>query len=107
MPAFRISLPRLAMSDFTRAAICSGELPTVSIPTLKNFSFTSAVLSTRTISWFNLLIRLGGVLGGANTANGAVDSYPGTDAATVGNPGNSSDGSAVVIANARNRPDLT
>ena len=45
-----------------------------------------------------------GILAGANTASGAVDSYPGTDAATVGKPGTSAEGSSVVTASARSLP---
>ena len=50
IPASLITLPHLAISDFTAAANSFGEPPTGSTPVLKSRSLTSAVLSTRTIS---------------------------------------------------------
>jgi hypothetical protein len=38
------------MSDFIVAANCSGELVEISIPAFRKRSFTSGMLSTRTIS---------------------------------------------------------
>jgi len=59
MPASLITLRILTVSASTMAANCSGELATTSAPELKNFSFTSGRLSTRTISWFSRLSKFG------------------------------------------------
>jgi hypothetical protein len=53
MPASLITLPHLTISDLTVAADCSGELPTVSNPVLRNFSLISAWARTLKVSWFN------------------------------------------------------
>src|SRR3990172_2293051 len=93
IPAFLITLPIFAISDFIVAASCSGELPMDSIPALKNFSFTSSLLITRTMSWFSRVTIASDVLAGAKTAYTVADSYPGRpEAATVGKSGNSVDG---------------
>src|SRR5262249_49968490 len=52
------------------------------------------------------LTTTAGVLAGANTPVSPIASYPGTVAATVGSPGSSAKGSALVTANAFNLPAL-
>ena len=47
-----------------------------------------------------------GALAGANMAVAPAVSYPGSVAATVGKPGTSGDGLALVTATARSLPDL-
>lgn len=108
IPAPVITLLIRTMSDFIVAADCSGEMPTTSTPELKNLSFKSALFRTRTVSWLSRLISVSSVLAGANIPIINADSYPGSpEAATVGKPGASADGSALVTARALNLPDLT
>src|SRR5687768_9161117 len=95
-------------SAFIAVANCSGDPPTDSAPRLKNACFTSELLSTRATSWFNLLMIAGGVLAGAHIPVIPSTSKPGRpDAAIVGRPGTSTEGSALVTANALNLPDFT
>src|SRR5690349_5999397 len=88
------------------AVNCSGVLPTVSTPALKNLSLISALVKARAISWFNRLITGRGGLPTAKSPVHSTISYPGTAVATVGNPGSSGDGLALVTASAFNLPDL-
>src|ERR1041384_1945904 len=107
MPAALITLSQVAISDLINAASCSGVLATVSTPALKNFSLTSGLLSIRTISWLRRLSMAWGVFAGAIITSGETDSNPGIPAAaTVGNPGATADGCALVTARALNLSDF-
>src|SRR5262245_23319868 len=108
MPAVLMTLPQVAISDLSVAVNSSGELPTASMPDLRNCSLTSEVCSVRTISRFSRLMTDAGVCAGANIPAIDTASKPGSpEAETVGKPGASTDGWALVTANALSLPDFT
>ncbi len=74
MPAFLMTLPILAISAFIVADSPSGELPTTSVPELKNFSYTSGVCRTCIVSLLKRLTIAGGAPAGANIAIIPTDS---------------------------------
>ena len=108
MRASLITFPHLANSVFILAANSSGVVGVGSTPMLANFSLSSGDLIILTISWCSRLMIAAGVLAGAHMPIRPAYSYPGKPAdATVGKPGTSAEGSALVTAKAFNLPDFT
>src|SRR4051812_12435714 len=96
MPASLITLLILAMSAFIQAENSPGEVGLTSDPAVKNLSLTSPWFTTRETSWLTRLMIASGVLAGAHIPVIDISSYPGIVAVTVGRPGNSVEGWALV-----------
>src|SRR3954466_11210662 len=107
MPASLMTFPHTAISDFTVAAISSGGLATVSIPACSNLSLASALRRYLTTSLLRRATMAEGVFAGTNSAYIEADSKLGTEAATVGTPGNNGEGCKLDTASRLRRPDFT
>src|SRR5215468_430069 len=107
MPANLTTLPHFSVSSAMNFPKSAGELGSAVAPKSANRAFILGSARAALISLLSLSTISAGVLFGAPTPVQKLDSYPGTNSATVGMSGNTGERVAVVTASARSLPPLT